>query len=255
MRRLGRILLGVGLSVGPVALLAPAAMAADYSAQAVTAASQAEQIYDVETGIARIEAAAQEANAAGAVQAASEEVMALIGASRGYAKTSPERFHAEVERLLRPVIDFPRFARSVMGVWYKRATPAQRTEFAESFKWTLVRTYASALTEFHDGQVRILPQRRKAKDPNKATVSMEITYQGTPYMVVYAMQRRAELWQLVNVVIEGINLRLNYRSQFDTAMKAPEHGRDLDKVIAAWTRSIQQQGSAQTSAAQTGEST
>ncbi|MFT7653497.1 MAG: phospholipid transport system substrate-binding protein [Limisphaerales bacterium] len=188
--------------------------------------------------IARMHAANQSETAEAAVEIASEEIMALIRRGQVYAKDDPDRFFTEVEQLLQPVVDFPRFARSVMGVWYKRANDEQRQRFAESFKWTLVRSYALALTEFYDGQVRVLPNRRESKNPNRATVNMEITYRDKPYSVVYAMERRGQKWGLVNIVIEGINLRLNYRSQFDSAMKGPKFGRDLETVLQAWSNVI-----------------
>ena len=194
--------------------------------------------------VARAQAAVKEAEASTVVQVATDEVLALIKRGKGYAKDDPERFYAEVEELLAPFVDFKRFSRSVMGVWAKRASAEQRAKFAESFKWSLVRTYALALTEFNDGQVRVVPPKRKSPKPNQATVTMEVLYQGKTYQVVYAMQRRNDEWGLVNLVIEGINLRLNYRSQFDSAMKGPKFDRDLDKVIDAWSNVIESESKA-----------
>lgn len=185
--------------------------------------------------VVRMEAAGREADPYRAVELATDEIMALIRSAEGYAKEDPDRFYTEVERLIAPVVDFPRFARSVMGVYYKKATPAQREKFAESFKWTLVRTYALSLLEFIDGTTRVLPNQRPSRRPDQAAVEMEIVYENRPYQVIYAMQRKDERWQLVNILIEGINLRLNYRAQFDSAMKGPQYGRDMDRVIQAWT--------------------
>ena len=67
---------------------------------------------------------------------------------------------------------------------------------------------------------------------------MEVDYQGKTYVVVYDMRRKDEVWQLVNVSIEGINVGLNFKSQFDSAMKGPKYGRDLDRVIDAWIEQI-----------------
>ncbi len=173
-----------------------------------------------------------------AVELATNEVLSLIETSREYANSDPERFYTEAEVLLRPVIDFPRFARNVMGVHYKRASPEQRERFAESFKWSLVRTYALALTEFHSGEVNVLPPRRKSRNPNKVNVSMEIKLQGSSYSAVYVMQRKDDVWKMQNLIIEGVNIGLNYKSQFSAAMKKTEYAGDLDAVISAWTNFI-----------------
>ena len=86
----------------------------------------------------------------------------MIESGREYAEDDPERFYIEVEALLQPLIDFPRFARNVMGAYYRKADDAQRERFAESFKWSLVRTYALALTEFGGGEIEVLEPRLTA---------------------------------------------------------------------------------------------
>ena len=170
-----------------------------------------------------------------AVSLATGEVLTLIRAGKEYAADEPERFYTEVESMLRPLIDFPRFARNVMGPYYREATEAQRERFAESFKWSLVRTYALALVEFGDGDVAVLPPRKAPKNPNKVNVTQEITYQGQAYVVVYRMQRSKELtWRVQNLVVEGVNVGLNYKSQFASAMKDSKFSGDMDAVIDAW---------------------
>ena len=175
-----------------------------------------------------------------AVELATQEILGLIETGKSYAEDDPERFYTEVEAMLRPLIDFPRFARNVMGAYYRKADDAQRERFAESFKWSLVRTYALALTEFGGGEIEVLEPRRPPRDPNKVGVTMEIQQNGNVYVVVYQMQRDASAaWRLRNLVIEGVNIGLNYKSQFAAAMKDPANGRDLDAVIDAWTEVIE----------------
>ena len=69
--------------------------------------------------------AMQSATAEEAVEVATKEVFDLISAGEAYVEEDPERFYGEVHALLDPMIDFKRFARGVMGVWYKKATPEQ----------------------------------------------------------------------------------------------------------------------------------
>lgn len=230
------------LNIGPdvlrwvvLVIVTSLGISAHASPAAPPSASDISATDTIEARLARMQAASLEPDANVVVDIATKEMMALISEASVYAESEPERFYQEVEKLLAPVVDFPRFARSVMGVHYRRATPEQRERFSESFKWTLVRTYALSLMQFIDGTVRVVPNQRPARRPDQAAVEMEIVYQDRPYQVIYAMQRKEEHWRLVNLLIEGINLRLNYRAQFDSAMKGPDHGRDLDRVIEAWT--------------------
>jgi len=203
--------------------------------------ASAESADPTETGVANVVAATQETSAETAIDLATKEILALIERGQSYANEDPERFYVEAESLLAPLIDFPRFSRNVMGPFGRVATDAQRTRFAESFKWSLVRTYALALTEFREGEVKVLPPRRPSSDPNKANVMQEITIGGKAYSVAYLMRRSDTTgWRVRNMIIEGVNIGLNYKSQFSAAMKDPKNDGDLDRVIDAWSDFVAQ---------------
>lgn len=172
------------------------------------------------------------------VQQTTDQVLALIEESKSYAEEDPERFYIAVEALLAPVVDFPRFARSVMAVHFKTATVEQRERFAESFKWNLVRTYAFALTEFNDGEVVLVPAKRTPRKPNRRSIKQEIRLpSGNIYTVVYSMGRSndQEAWRMRNIIVQGVNMGITYRSQFKSAMQDARFGGDMDKVIDAWS--------------------
>ena len=59
--------------------------------------------------------AAQIREAEDLVEQTTEQMLVLIEDAKGYVDQDPERFYVAVEALLNPVIDFPRFARSVMA--------------------------------------------------------------------------------------------------------------------------------------------
>jgi phospholipid transport system substrate-binding protein len=173
------------------------------------------------------------------VESTTDEMLVLIKAAEEYVDEDPEQFYVEVEALLRPVIDFPRFARSVMAVHYRDATPEQRERFAEGFKWSLVRTYALALTEFNNGDVRIVPSERPPRRPDRASVKQEIRSSGEIYPVVYSMAQSEDgEWRLRNIIINGINMGLTYRNQFASAVNDPRYGGDMDRAIDGWIASL-----------------
>jgi phospholipid transport system substrate-binding protein len=177
------------------------------------------------------------------VRDTSDAVLSLISEGREYANDDPERFYREVEALLSPVVDFESFARSVMAVHYRDATPEQRQRFADTFKWGLVRTYALALTQFQDGEVVVVPPDRPPRNPKRQTVTMEIrTSAGEVYPVLYSVaQERNGQWKIRNLIVNGVNMGLTYRSQFNSAAKDPKYGGDLDKVIDDWGDLVEEQ--------------
>jgi phospholipid transport system substrate-binding protein len=184
-------------------------------------------------------AQAQIREAEAVVEQTTEEMLDLIEESKAYVDEDPDRFYVAVETLLDPVIDFPRFARSVMAAHYKRATPEQRQRFADGFKWSLVRTYALALTEFNDGGVNIIPSDRPPKRPDRASVKQEIRSGGEVYPVIYSMALSSDgEWRVRNMIINGINMGLTYRNQFASAVNDPAYGGDMDRAIDGWVSSL-----------------
>ena len=166
-------------------------------------------------------------------------VLEVIDDATAYVDEDPERFFVAVEAVLNPVIDFPRFARSVMAAYYRDATLEQRQRFAEGFKWSLVRTYALALTEFSDGEVKIIPSERPPRRPDRASVKQEIRSSGEVYPVVYSLAFDEETgWKVRNIIINGINMGLTYRNQFASAVQNPEYGGDMDQVIDGWVAAL-----------------
>lgn len=170
------------------------------------------------------------------IEQTTASVLELIEEGRAYAEDDPERFYGEVTALLDPVVNFDAIARNVMGVHGRDASPEQRERFANNFRDGLVRTYALALTEFSDGEAVVLPERRPSRNPKRATVKMEIRAAGgQTYPVVYSMGLGKDgQWRMLNIIINGVNMGLTYRSQFLSAMKEAQYGGDLDKVIDAW---------------------
>lgn len=170
------------------------------------------------------------------VENSTEALMDFIEQAKPYAKSERERYYREVESLLSSVVDFNNFSRGVMAAHYKKASPEQRERFQESFKWGLVKTYSLALTEFNDGEVVVLPPDREPDNPKRQRVKMEVrASSGDVYPVVYALrQSKSGRWSIYNLVVNGVNMGLTFRSQFASAMQDRRYGGDLDQVIDAW---------------------
>jgi phospholipid transport system substrate-binding protein len=170
------------------------------------------------------------------IEKITDELLSLIEQSRGYMKEDPERFFVEVEALLRGAVDFKGFARSVMAAHYKGASAEQRERFADTFKWGLVRSYALMLGELDDGEIALVPSQRPQRSPRRKNVKMEIRLSnGEVYPIVYSMALgKDEAWRMRNIIINGVNIGLTYRSQFSSAAQDARYGGSLDAVIDAW---------------------
>lgn len=139
----------------------------------------------------------------------------------------------KMDAVLDPVVDFPYISKLVMGKYYRQANDADKEQFAAVFRTTLLKGYAKAMVGFDIRSYEVMPQRSESPEPDKQIISVEVaSSNGTKYQLVYYMLNTDTGWRLVNVLLDGVNLRLNFKSQFsDLAQK--ERG-NVSKAIAAW---------------------
>jgi len=136
-----------------------------------------------------------------------------------------------------PIVDFKRIARNVMGKHYKTATPTQKKKFSEAFRTSLLTTYSKTLIEFKDERIIVLPPKSEPKLPNKVKVYIEIRTSSKSYPGVYSMYLdKNNEWKIINIVVNGINLGLTFRSQFYSLME--KNNNEISTVIDKWITSV-----------------
>lgn len=162
-----------------------------------------------------------------------EALMSQIEGRRDYFSRHTDELEAVVEDNLADVADFRYIGASVMGRYFGNATPQQRSRFVETFRQTLIDTYAKGLVTFDYREIRVPQSQQASRYDDQANVSMEVVgVDGTVYPVSYTMRLDDGQWKVVNVIVNGINLGLTFRNQFDQAMRA--QNRDYDAVIDGW---------------------
>ena len=167
------------------------------------------------------------------VKSVTDELIARLIVVQPLFESDREKYFQEIDTSLAPFIDFAGFSRGVMAKYYRRASSDQKTRFASTFRVALIRTYSKALAEFDNEQIIVLEDDKPQKDPMKARVRLEVhAKDGTIYLIEYSLVWMDEKWKLRNIVIEGINIGLQFRSQFAASMQA--HKNDMDNVIKNW---------------------
>ena len=123
------------------------------------------------------------------------------------------------EEKILPNFDFKRICRLVLGKNWRSMTVDQRNVFQIEFRGLLLRTYAIALSKFRDQTIEFKPLRMKSSD-KIVLVKTEITQSGgQPIDVNYALSNSTGKWLVFDIVIEGVRLVTNYRSQFASQVK------------------------------------
>ncbi len=171
------------------------------------------------------------------VDAATRDMLALMEREELTREENTELLMQEIETIISPVVDFPYIAKSVMGKYYRRASEAERERFVEVFKTTLLRTYAKSIAGFELKNYRIQTPSGESPEPTKQVVSVNVSSgNGEMYTLVYYMLKQEQRWTLVNVMVDGINLRITFRNQFADLF---QQNRTVAATIDAWASKMQ----------------
>jgi phospholipid transport system substrate-binding protein len=134
---------------------------------------------------------------------------------------NPNRLRNEATalKLVNKVFDFQKMSRSVLGKNWKKTSRKQKKRFIKAFRGLLVRTYSNALIEAA-GKVKRVEYNTSVKG-NKATVRTRVYQKGkaTPIKVKYKMKKRSGKWKAYNVIVGGVSLVNNYRSEFSNDIR------------------------------------
>ncbi|MCG8378807.1 MAG: ABC transporter substrate-binding protein [Proteobacteria bacterium] len=153
------------------------------------------------------------------VKETADGVIDRIKTQRAELEANPEKIYDVVNELIIPNFDFVSMSKWVLGKNWKAATQAQRNEFMEQFKTLLVRTYARALLEYSDQEIKYFPVEQKPNS-NLAVVKTELTSSSAqPFPVAYRMHQKNEQWKVVDVAVDGVSLVSTYRGSFATQIK------------------------------------
>ena len=153
------------------------------------------------------------------VKKTAEDVLFAIKADEEIQKGNKEKIYQLAEEKILPNFDFERVARLVLGRAWRSASDEQKKGFIVEFRTLLLKTYAVALSKYKDHVIEFKPTRMSDTD-EIVIVKTEITQSGgQPIRVNYALSKNSGKWLVFDIVIEGVSLVTNYRSQFSSEIK------------------------------------
>jgi phospholipid transport system substrate-binding protein len=120
---------------------------------------------------------------------------------------------ASVRKIANDIFDFNETAKRSLGRHWAVRTPAEQTEFVQLFSDLLERSYLSKIEVYGGEKIQFLSD---AVDSDQAKVQTKIvTKQGSEIPIEYRMQNKTGKWLVYDVIIEGVSLVSNYRTQFN----------------------------------------
>lgn len=170
--------------------------------------------------------------AASDVATAESKLEKAVGDVLSVAERSSGSGLAEALRpALTRAISFDAMTRRAVGPGWRKFSSGQRNEATKLFTTLIIRTYSAKLTPGEYPEIKF--KSASETSSGRVEVPTTLSYKGSDYNVAYRLEK-AEGWKITDVVIEGVSLIANYRTQFDSEYRQG----GADAVINALTQSV-----------------
>jgi phospholipid transport system substrate-binding protein len=143
-------------------------------------------------------------------------------------------YENKIKEIFEPMIDFKRVAASVMGKKYYLASSSdQRNDFVEIFKDSLLDTYAETLAQWENQAIVTIFPEEAIKDNIKNIEVKQILNTGnSKYPISYKLRKNDQNWMIINIIVNGVNLGLTFRNQFQAL--ANNNNGNINLTLEGW---------------------
>jgi phospholipid transport system substrate-binding protein len=137
---------------------------------------------------------------------------------------------AAVRKIANDIFDFGETARRSLGRHWQPRTPAERDEFVQLFSDLLERSYISKV-ELYGGE-KIQYQGDTIEGDQAKVQTKLLTKGGSEIPIEYRMHSKGGRWLVYDVIIEGVSLIANYRTQFNKIIQTSSYQELVKKMKA-----------------------
>jgi len=147
------------------------------------------------------------------------EVVDLIAKDKEIKSGNRAKLIQVIDAKVLPHFNFSAMTALALGQSWNKATPEQKKRLTEEFRTLLVRTYASALAAYSEQKLDFRPLRAKPGDTD-VTVQVRVLQKGAqPVPIDYAMEKTSNGWKVYDVMVGGVSLVANYRTEFSNVVR------------------------------------
>ncbi|OQY51686.1 MAG: toluene tolerance protein Ttg2 [Desulfobacteraceae bacterium 4572_89] len=148
--------------------------------------------------------------------------------NNGTCETCLRKQRSLLKQIVEKRFDFEKMSQLSLARHWKQRTNQEKSEFVALFSQLLEDTYINKIEFYNDEKVIYLKERIKNK---KAQVDTKIITQTIEIPISYRMFTRGnDEWKIYDLIIEGVSLVGNYRSQFSQILEKNSFEFLLDKL-------------------------
>jgi len=137
----------------------------------------------------------------------------------------------ERQQLIKTTIDkrfdYEEMSKQTLARHWRDRTPEEQKRFIELFSRLLEKTYISKIESYSDEEILVKEQLVKS---DKAMVRTVILKNNVEIPILYKLHNKDGKWMVYGVVVEGVSLIRNYRTQFDSIINKEKYAGLLHRI-------------------------
>jgi phospholipid transport system substrate-binding protein len=119
----------------------------------------------------------------------------------------------EIGNIIGEVFDYTELSKRTLGREWKKMKPEQQKEFIELFKELLQGVYADRLLAYEDEKIEFGNEIELKKGMAEVQSNIVLS-DGTKVPIFYRLTNKSGEWKTYDLILEGVSMVKNYRSQF-----------------------------------------
>jgi phospholipid transport system substrate-binding protein len=129
-----------------------------------------------------------------------------------------EQKQTKIEEIVYTQVDFATLSRLVLARNWKRLSQDQQAEFMQEFKRHLSITYGDNVDKYRNESVIITGDRKEARGDWTVLTKVLGGSGGSDFLVNYRLREKDGRWWIIDIIVEGVSMVSNFRSQFQEIM-------------------------------------
>ncbi len=135
----------------------------------------------------------------------------------------------QLEEIAASRFDYAEMSKRVLGSYWKPLTEAQRKEFVEVYKSFLSDKYAGRIEDYAGRKQDVGYLTERTEGPY-AEVRTELRSEKTTIPMDYRLSFKDDRWSAYDIIIDGVSLVGNYRSQFQKIIRDSSYDQLVTKL-------------------------
>ena len=155
-----------------------------------------------------------------------DEVVRIV-ADKETKKNEQKRRQA-LKKSISVIFDYGEMAKRSLGKHWNERTAAEKKQFVDLFATLLENSYAGKIESYNNEKIIYLKETHE--NDHAEVKSKVVTAKRDEFTLDYRMLKQNDKWMVYDVIIEGVSLVSNYRSQFNRIISASGYGELVKKL-------------------------